>query len=238
MGAIVTDIQLLLNDAGVFWPQAQILDAVNEAQLWAQVQTKWLRKAWLINLPRDTDIFQIPSDVLVPGWMEASVANPGDGSLLTVRAFPTTQRELEHFLRTWRSAGQDAPQYFVIWDASHFRVFPRPDRNYVFTLWGITYPPEILDGTGVLQGLPNYTQAVQNMALSLLLNATRPDLGEFYLNLATSQIMEFRKHLRNMQGHNILRLKPATTHLEVQQGGRVRELPTYYPMESSTGGSS
>jgi hypothetical protein len=235
--SIVTTLQVLLNDTGVFWPQAQILDAVNEAQLWVFAQTKWSRRSWLINLPKGTDIFQIPSDLLIPGWMESQVFNT-DGSISHMRAFPTTHRELEHFLRTWRSAGLDAPQYFVIWDASHFRVFPRPDKAYTYTLWGVGYPIEIVDNLGDLVGPPNYTQIIQNFSLGLLLNATRPDLSDFYMTQASLGVVEFKKHLRNFQSHNIRRLVPSTGRLQIQQGGQVRELPTYYPMESSAGGSA
>ena len=155
-----------------------------------------------------------------------------------MRCFPTTQRELENFLRTWRSSGLDTPQYFVIWDASHLRVFPRPDKNYTYTLWGVGYPTEIVDSTGDVTGPPNYVQIVQNLTLGLLLYATRLDLAQFYLGQAQNQIVEFKKHLRNQQSHNIRRLKPATSRFEVQQGGQVRELPTYYPMESTAGGSA
>jgi hypothetical protein len=235
--SIVNTIQLLLNDSGVFWPQAQILDAVNEAQLWAFAQTKWSRRSWLLKFVKGTDIFTLPSDLLIPGWIESQVTL-GDGSISHLRAFPTTHRELEHFLRTWRSAGLDAPQYFVIWDSGHIRLFPRPDQAYAYTLWGVGYPIEITDNIAELTGPPNYVQAIQNMALALLLNATRPDLADFYMTTSQAQIVEFRKHLRNFQSHNIRRLVPSTTHLQIQQGGRIRELPTYYPMESSTGGSS
>ena len=112
---IVSTIQILLNDSGVFWPQTQILDAVNEAQLWVFAQTKWARKSWPITLVKGVDIIETPGDLLIPGWMESQVLN-SDGSISHNRCFPTTQRELEHFLRTWRSAGLDTPQYFVIWE--------------------------------------------------------------------------------------------------------------------------
>jgi len=236
MGILHT-IQVLLNDSGVFWPQAQILDAVNEAQLWGFAQTKWSRKSWAITLPKGTDIFPVPSDLLVPGWME-SQNTLVDGSVSHMRAFPTTHRELEHFLRTWRSAGLDAPQYFVIWDAFNFRCYPRPDKEYLYTLWGVGYPVEIVDSLGDFAGPVVYTEALQHFSLSLLLSATRPDLAEMYMSLAERGIVEFKKQLRNQQSHNIRRLAPATGRLQIQQGGAVRALPVYYPMESSAGGSA
>ena len=227
---IVSTIQLLLNDSGVFWPESQILDAVNQAQLWGYAKTKWVRTSWPINLPVGADLITLPSDVLVPGWMEARIVN-SDSTVSFIRAFPSTQRELEHFLRTWRSTSLGAPMYFVIWDSHTLRVFPRPDKPYTYTLWGVAYPTEITSSSQDIQGPINYTLIIQNFTMSLLLNATRPDLAEYYLNLAEVGLVQFAKHLRNQQSHNIRRLVPTTSRFQINQGGSIKELPTYYPLE-------
>lgn len=227
--SIVAQVQTLLNDSGVFWPTAQVLNAINEAQLWAYAQTKWQRTSWQLSLATGTDLLTLPSNVLVPGWIETAVVN--NGQTQNMRGFPSTQRELERFLRTWRSAGLDAPNYFIIWDASTIRLFPRPDQPYTYTLWGISYPTEILNATTSLAGPPQYVLAVQNMAAALLFEATRPDLADVYLATAEAQLLDFKKRLRNQQSHNIRRLVPGGR-FALQQAGTIRELPTYYPLET------
>src|SRR5262249_15627862 len=152
------------------------------------------------------------------------------GGTAVMRMFPTTQRELEHFLRTWRGAGLDQPSYFSIWDATHLRIFPRPDKTYTYTVWGIGWPTEITDTVTALTGPPNYVLAVKHYSVALLLEATRPDLADTYYELAGSQIDLFRRQLRNQQSHNIRRLVPARR-LDIQHSGTIRELPTYYPLE-------
>ena len=228
--SIVTDVQIILNDSGVFWPTAQLLDAVNEAQFWAFTRTKWARSSASLPLLPGQDIVPLPSSILIPGWIEGTIPNNSGGTAV-MRMFPTTQRELEHFLRTWRGAGLAQPSYFSIWDATHLRIFPRPDTTYTYTVWGIGWPNEIVDTTTALKGPPNYVLAVKHYAAGLLLEATRPDLADVYYGLADGQIESFRKQLRNQQSHNIRRLVPARR-LDLQQSGVVRELPTYYPLET------
>jgi hypothetical protein len=231
--SIVSQVQILLNDTGVFWPVPNVLDAINEAQLWVFAQTKWARVGVPLNVTVGQDIVPIPSQLLITGWIEGTkTVNTGNATLITsVRFFPTTQRELEHFLRTWRGHGLEEPGYFVLWDASHFRLFPRPDQAYTFTIWGIGYPTEIVDITSDIVGPPNYVQAIQNYTVALLLEATRPDLADVYMQIAEDQIIAFRKQLRNHQSHNIRRLRPGKR-FDLQQSGTIRELPTYYPLET------
>jgi len=243
--SIVSQVQVLLNDTGVFWPMEFVLDAINQAQLWAFAQTKWQRKSWQLQLVTGTDLFALPGDVLIPGWIETVVPLTG-GEVSTTRGFPTTHRELEHNIRTWRSSGLDAPKYFVIWDAFTLRLFPRPDKAYTYNLWGVGYPTEILDTTTFIAGPPQYVLAIQNMAASILFEATRPDLADIYMKTAQDQIQNFKVRLRNQQSHNIRRLRPGTVSIsggnlftpnnagrfDLQQGGSIVALPTYYPLES------
>lgn len=244
--SIVGQVQILLNDSGVFWPNAQVIDAINEAQLWAMAQCKWKRTQWALSFSPGTDLFTLPTDVLIPGWIETTLPTNGGVDISHTRAFPTTHRELEHFLRTWRSAGLDAPRYFVIWDSTNLRLFPRPDIAYTYFLWGVQYPTEIVDTSASITGPPGYILAVQYMAAGLLLEATRPDLADMYYALADEQVMKLKRQLRNQQSHNIRRLRPSGVSIgsgpvstlsppgrfDLNQGGSIAQLPTYYPLET------
>ena len=232
--SIVATIQNIINDAGVFWPVPAgtnvLFDAINEAQMWALAKTKWSRTSFPLVMTTSEDLLAIPSGVLIPGWIEGTRTNI-DGSISAIRMFPTTQRELEHFLRTWRGAGLDQPTYFSIWDAFNFRIFPRPDQAYTYTLWGVAYPTEIKDLVSDISGPPLQVLAVQNYALAILLQATRPDLAQIYEAQAEEQIQRLRAEFRNQQSHNIRRLTPGRR-FDIQQSGTIRELPVYYPLES------
>lgn len=232
-----TDLQLILNDSGVFWPTQQLYDALNEAQFHIYAETKWGIGTASMTLSPNVDIVSIPSGILIPKWIEGT--NSNFQPPVVKRFFPTTQRNLEHYLRTWRGQNLGQPVYFSLWDATHWRVFPRPDNlgpgpggSYPFTVFGIAFPVEIATTTQAILGPPNYIQSVTNYAASLLLEATRPDLADLYMAQAMEQVLAFKKRLRNQQSHNIRTLKPATTPLELDQAGQVYELPSYYPLES------
>ena len=217
---IITTVQLLLNDLGVFWPIQTILDACNEAQLAVFAQTKWAKVGVSLSLNTYDDLVIIPPSVFIPEWIE-------DGKR---RYFPTTQRELEHFMRGWRMLDCSTPTNFVLWDASHFRVIPRPDKVYNYTLWGIGMPGEITMASPNIIGPSHYINAISHAATGLLLEATRPDLAEAMKIQAAALVLDFKKYLRNQQSHNIRRMRPGKR-FDLQQSGVIQERPVYYPIE-------
>lgn len=234
----VTNVQTLLNDTNVFWPNQNLFDAINEAQWHVYVETKWAVSSATFSLTTNADVFTIPTTIQVPRWIEGT--NNLISPPVVKRFFPSTQRELEAFLRTWRGDNNNQPSVFVIWDAKHMRVFPRPDGkgsgaggSYPFTMFGLGFPTELTDTTSTIAGPSTYVQSVENYAASLLFEATRPDLADMYRSLAEEQILAFKKRLRNYQSHNIRQLVPATGRLEVQQGGNIGETPVYYPLEGA-----
>lgn len=228
--SIVSDVQLILNDTGTFWTLPQVLDSINEAQFWIFAKTKWSRISSPLVMHAGQDIIQIPPTILIPGWIEGTIQNNNPESSSVMRMFPTTQRELENFLRTWRGAGLAQPSYFSIWDSTHLRIFPRPDQDYTYTVWGIGFPIEILDNTTTITGPSLYVLGVKHYSVGLLLEATRPDLADQYYKLADQNVLDFRRQLRNQQSHNIRRLRIGRR-LDIQQSGTIRELPVYYPLE-------
>lgn len=235
--SIVQQVQVFLNDSGVFWPTQTILDAVNEAQWQVYAETNWVISTQTFSLSSNADIISIPSPIIIPKWIEGQDSNFQPP--VVKRFFITTQRNLEHFLRQWRGQNVGQPTYFIIWDATHLRVFPRPDGlgpgaggTYPFTMFGLGFPNEITDTVTDIVGPTNYVQAIQKYSAALLFEATRPDLADMYMGQAEDQIVAFKKRVRNNQRHNLRILKPATTRYEINQGGEVYELPSYYPLES------
>jgi hypothetical protein len=213
----VQDVQMFLHDSGVFWPTAQVVDALNEAQLQVFVQTKWKKTSVTLSMNTGDDVISIPPSILVPQYIEDS----------TTRYFPTTQVELERCTRAWRGEGLNAPEVFVLWDATHLRCWPRPDQPYDLTLWGLGWPTT-QTSTSDLEGPEMVKLAILNLATALCLDATRPDLAELYRMQGEEQILKVKKLLRNNQSHNIQRLRPGTK-IDIQKAG-VRVAPvTFYP---------
>jgi hypothetical protein len=218
----ITDIQMLLNDSGVFWPTQRILDAVNEAQWDVWVRSKWMKVSTPLTLTQGLDIIPIPSTIVIPQFVE-------DNGL---RYFPSTMRELENFHRTWKLDQQGQPMFFIVWDATHLRVYPSPDTTYSnYVLWGIGYPTEITTINTTVSGNSSYVKAIIHLTLGILFDATRPDLAEYHRAQGESALLIWKKHLRNFQSHNIRRLRPGQR-FDLQQSGRIQELPVYYPLEA------
>jgi hypothetical protein len=235
--SIVVQVQTILNDQGAFWPTQTVIDAVNEAQFHVYAETRWAITTATISLTTNQDIITIPPTIIIPKWIEG--VNSNFQPPVVKRFFPSTMRELENFLRQWRGQQQGQPGYFVLWDATHWRVFPRPDSlgpnldgSYPFTIYGIGFPAEIVDNVADIVGPATYVQIIQNYSVALLYEATRPDLADMYMAQAQQQILDFKKRVRNNQRHNIRILKPATRRFEIDQSGNVSETPTYYPLES------
>lgn len=233
----ISDIQTIINDVGVFWPEQFIWDALNEAQLAVYSETKWALTTGNMLLGSGVDIVSIPPEILIPKWIEGT--NTLFQPAVVKRFFTTSQRNLETFLRTWRGDNVGQPVVFVLWDATHWRVFPRPDGSgsgpdgrYPFTVYGVGLPQEINSTNTVVLGDATYRYAVYNTTVAFLLEATRPDLADMYLAQAGENILNIKKRLRNQQSHNIRTLRPATTRLEIEQAGEISQTPSYYPLEA------
>lgn len=233
----IGDIQTIINDAGVFWPQQTVWDSINEAQLAVYAEVKWAITTQTMSLTVGQDIVPIPSNILVPKWIEGT--NNLFQPPVVKRFLTSTQRGLETFLRTWRGNNVGQPVVFVLWDATHWRVFPRPDGSgsgpggsYPFTVFGVGFPLEINSTNTNIVGDSTYKYAVYDYACALLLEATRPDLADMYLAQAQDHMLSIKKRLRNQQSYNIRTLHPATTRFEIEQGGQISEVPTYFPVEA------
>jgi len=216
-----TDIQTLLNDQGVFWPAQFIFDAMNEAQweLWVRTKATWTSAP--LTLSTSTNLYTIPSSIIIPRFVEDS----------NLRYYPSSARQLEAFHRTWMENGPGQPMYFLVWDAFHFRTYPTPDQNYTsYTLWGVGYPTEITSDSQSIVGDPSYVNCLKSFTLAILFNATRPDLSDYNRQIGEGQLLSYKKHLRNYQSHNIRSLKFGKRH-DLNQSGNIYELPVYYPVE-------
>lgn len=216
MSALI-DVQRLLNDSGIFWPTAQVVDALNEAQLCLYAETRWRTTTAGLSLNTNDDIVSIPPAILIPHFIDTT----------TTRYFPTTHVELERTTRNWRGTDPNEPEGFVLWDATHLRVWPKPDQIYNLTITGVGWPTT-QTSTSDLSGPESFQLAVLNFATALCLDATRPDLADLYRMQSEEQIQKLKVSFRKNQSHNIQRFRPGTK-IDLKKLG-VRTAPiTYYP---------
>lgn len=209
---LIDRVHFLLNDANVFWTDAQVYDTVNEVQLEVMRELKWKRQTFVLAMNTGDDLISIPPTCLIPQFFEHN----------NRRWFPSAQIALERYLRQWKTEPVDVPRDFIVWDMEHFRVYPRPDQPYDFTLWGVVYPTEVSASNPDVEGDDeNLREGLAYQTAAELLNLTRPDIAEVYMQAGQVKLHEVAVRLRNQQGHNIRVIKPGTLFTRAQ-GGDIR----------------
>lgn len=202
---ILQDIQLQIDETGgpVFWVIEQLYDAANAAQLEVWMNLKdWQQTSTTITLSSGNDIIAWPyTTIMVPQYI---IYNG-------VKVFPTTQAQLQDWANNWKSSDPTRPNWYLLWDAKHIRLYPKSDATYTFHLFGVPWPTEIQDGTHDITGIDVLVRrAIVLRAASKLLETTQPDLAD----AKALEAMEFEKRYarqqRNAFGDNIARLRPTT----------------------------
>ena len=209
--SLVTDIQELIEEAatGVFWVNQQVYDAANQAVIDTWLNTRHDRSTATMSVSVN-DVFKaIPTEIMIP---ERIILN-------NLEYFPTTFALLERENRNWRTAAAAQPKWFVMWDTRTFRLVPKADATYNFTVVGVQYPQvEISASDTDITAPALLKQAVAHRAAGIIFELTRPDLADAMRAQATEYEMEFKRQLRNRGGHRIDRLRPGTKFTIAQSG--------------------
>jgi len=201
--SLISDIKELLDETGTatFWTAQHIADAANRAQMdvWARVRHDLVSVVLSVDI--NDDIVLIPSTILIPLYI----------TLNNKKYFPTTHAKLEQEDRKWRAAAQGYPKWFVVWDAGHFRVWPRPNSLYEFELIGVQYPPtELTDAVLDITAPTLLKQSITHLAAAELVEFSRPQLADAWRAESIALELNFKKLLRNRDTHRITRLRPAS----------------------------
>jgi hypothetical protein len=209
--SLVTDIQELIEEAatGVFWVNQQVYDAANQALIDTWLATRHDRTTASMAVSTNDVFANVPTEIMIP---ERIIIN-------SLEYFPTTFALLERENRNWRSAAAAQPKWFVMWDTSRFRLVPKANAGYTFTVVGVQYPQEEITASVTDITAPALLkQAVAHRAAGIIFELTRPDLADAMRAQATELEMEFKKQLRNRGGHRIDRLRPSTKFTIAQSG--------------------
>jgi hypothetical protein len=214
--SIITDIQLQVDETQgpVFWEIEQLYDAANQAQLnvWSSLKD-WQRGTSTMTVTTGQDLVAFDTTtIMIPQFI---IYNG-------VKIFPTTHAMLQDWQNNWKNEGLGRPNWVVLWDAEHFRLFPRPDQTYNFVVWGTPWPTEITDGNHDIVGVdPLVRRAIVLQAAALLLEDSQPLLADAKLQEAMDFRERYARQQRNVQGSNIMRLRPGVA-WQVAQGGDIR----------------
>ena len=219
--SLVSDIQDVINDAGVFWPVQHVYDCANEAQLlvWGRTHHDIITTTTTVTATQE--FITLPTTMYIP---KKVIAN-------NVEWFVTTYHELERDNRKWRGTVNQKPKRFIVHDAEHLRIHPLPDQSYSYVIEGVRYPPSEIIASGTttttdITATPAIKQSVVYTAAAILAANTRPDLMVQWLGEANEYVIEAKKDLRKMGSSKITRLRPGDSftwaHMGRIESGRRR----------------
>lgn len=210
--SLVTDIQELCDESAgaVFWPAAQVYDAANEAIIESFASSRHEFKLSTMTASAGDDLVALPADIMIPQYILGTAG----------KYWPTTQAKLEQQSRAWRGEPAGVAKFFVLWDISTLRVWPRGEQDYAYDLCGVPWPSvgEIAASNLDISVPKLLKQAITHRAAACLLGATQPLLADSLVQEAQELEYKFRVQLRNRNSHNIRRVRPGTLFTRAQSG--------------------
>lgn len=199
--ALVDEVRKLLGEASaVFWADAQIRDAINEAQVCVYADHPRIFEASTsLNVDGDYDFVSIPSSIMIPRYITSSDNEQYFNFI--------SHADLEEHSGSWMDTSTGTPEAFVVWSAEYLRIWPRPDASYSYTLVGTPWPTEC---TALVDpSLPWLLEdAVVSYATAMLFAQTRPDLTELHMQEYMDAMRDYMVQWRRSHPHAVTRLHP------------------------------
>lgn len=208
--ALVDEVRRLLGEtSAVFWSDAQIRNAINEAQAYVYSEHPHVfETSTTLAVPTSSDFVQIPSSVMIPRYITST---SGDVYYPFV-----THADLEEWGKGWMNVDEGEPSAFVVWSSEWFRVWPRPSTSKAYRLVGTPWPVECTSLTD--PSLPWLVEdAVVYYATSVLFTPTRVDLAQIHMQDYHEAMRDYMVQWRRAHPHNIMRVAPGS-----QSGGKHR----------------
>lgn len=172
---LVADVKELVDDAGVFYTNAHIYDAINEAtlNLWALLKHDQVSEDIMVTAGQE--YVSIPARIMIP----RRIGSRG------IERFPVSLGDLERYDKAWRGATPGHPQWFAIWDAETFRIWPKADATYLYVVEGQGYPSAEVSGSTLdIATNHNLRKAIVFRAGANLVTNHRTDLRADWVALA------------------------------------------------------
>lgn len=228
--ALVDEVRRLLGESSaVFWTDPQIRDAINEAQVCVYSEhPRVFETNTTLTVPPEYDFVQIPAGVMLPRYITST---SGD----TYYNF-VTHADLEEYAKGWMDTSTGDPKAFVVWSSEWFRIWPRPDEQKTYTLFGTPWPVECTTATD-----PTFPwlveDAVVSYATAMLFLPTRLDLAELHMQEYSDAMRDYMVQWRRAHPHNTARLSPGQGPIgglfSAKQRGDIRVIRGCWPLRSS-----
>lgn len=188
MGIVAEVSQLLGDPQSISWPKAHVYDAVNAALLWTWMKVRHDRVSAPVIIPAGATRFHWPDDVImIPEYLQDA----------DQQFFPTSLQEVTRYLRQYWNEGSGYPKHFIVWDYNHLRPFPVADQTYIYTMWGLSYPPEVSAANESPVMNHKLEHASMFKAGSLLIEDIQPDTADLWEIKAEAELVEYRADRRN-----------------------------------------
>lgn len=205
----VSDVKALLDDAGVFWIDAHVFDALNQSLLdvWTDVRHD-ITTATLTFTASQASI-ALSTNIMIP----QRITREG------FEWYPTTYMHLQRDNAHWRDTGVGTPRWFVQFDAETLVPYPRPDATIEFVLWGIRYPSiEVTSTSTDFTVQVPIKNGIVYRAAALLAQNTRPALGASWNAISEEWLARARMLLRQQFKHQMPVLRPGNVWTLAHQG--------------------
>ena len=199
--SLFSDTQELINDSGVFWPNQQVYDALNESMLEVWQDLELHTGTATMTATASAESVAIPATILSP----KSITYGG------LEWFITNRTQRERWSNKWKNTSAGFPKHWVIFDGENLEPYPKPDVAYAMIIRGIVYPTEeITSGNLDIVEDKKIKRAIMWKAAVFLAEHTRPDLVHIWNQEAGRALREADKILgRNLFGRHIKRLRPS-----------------------------
>lgn len=217
--SLVDDARIILGDAQPevysanlgYWSTDKIVLALNEVvtDLWLQSHPQKIKTELLLTV--GADVVSIPPTIMIPASIEG----------LSGEYLPTHQWELERYSKFWRKntvENSGEPKFFVLWDLRHLRVWPRPDLEYGFDMWGVPWPITITSATETTGYDHDFEHALVWGACALLAESTMPTAADMFEKESREHWNRFGVKMRRQGGEVMSRLTPGTRYQRAQSG--------------------
>lgn len=207
--SLLTDLQLQVDEVAgpIFFPVDQLLDALNSAQL---DLSNWTLSSSTLAISSGADIVSLPTDLMIPKYITYN----------NIKIFPTTQALLQDWSNYWRTDAPSRPNWMVLFDWQHIRLYPRSNNTYNFNVYGIPWPVEVTQASPDISADVMQKRAVVAVAASKLFEETQPQLADAKYAEGKEWEARYCRQQRNLFGDNIGRMRPGNA-WDISQFGNI-----------------
>ena len=197
----------------VYWPLAHVYDATNAAIVWAWIDCNSSQTVDNLRLVSGATLADLSNfqNVMIP---KKVVGPEGD-------VWVSKQHDMERENQWWRTDSASLPRVLLDVDNYNVRLWPPPDDDYSYDVYGLEWPPEVGTISGDVYCDELLKHAIAALAASWLVEDTHPELSDFLQQEYLQYRDGFMRSWRSKGEGGIVMLRPAN-HRQRPFGGVVK----------------